>query len=130
MGIFGKKSKRYTKRRTSTDSESKRQFSVYYYLLSGDDEKTKVCKTMFKNTLCVRNQLIQNGIDKYDSQTGNCSDDLRGAHPNKHKVNTDAVAKSVCDHFNSFQLVESHYTRKGSNKKYLDNNLTFMLFIN
>lgn len=71
---------------------------------------------MFKNTLSVSNQFIQSALDKYDKTTGNCEKDFRGQHNNKHRVMTSAIMKGVCDHVSSFQPVESHYTRKDSNK--------------
>ncbi|CAG4947057.1 unnamed protein product [Parnassius apollo] len=74
---------------------------------------------MFKNTLSVSNQFIQSALDKYDKSTGNCEKDFRGRHNNKNKVCTAAIIKGVCDHVNSFQPVESHYTRKDTNKVYL-----------
>lgn len=75
---------------------------------------------MFKNTLCISNQFIQSALDKYDKTTGDCEKDLRGHHLNKNKVNTVAIIKSVCDHVNSFQPVESHFiTQEKTQTKFI-----------
>ena len=48
--------------------------------------------------------------------------DLRGKHPPKNK-STDEQIKYVQEHIESFPMVESHYCRKDTNKKYLDSEL-------
>jgi hypothetical protein len=107
-------------KRMTTDSYSKRNFSVTYTLPLDLDKSSprsvKVCKTMFKNTLSISNQFIYSALDKYDKDTGNCLKDLRGYHENKNKINTATVIQGVCDHVKSFQPVESHCIRKDSNK--------------
>lgn len=121
--FIGKYTKRCMKRRITTENDSKRQYSVNYTLPTNVKEASpktiKVCKTMFKNTLSVSNQFIQSALDKYDKNTGSCEKDFRGHHNNKNKVCTAAIIKGVCDHVNSFQPAESHYTRKDTNKVYL-----------
>lgn len=80
--------------------------------------KLYICVAVRVYTLSVSNQFIQSALDKYDKS--NCEKDFRGRHNNKNKVCTAAIIKGVCDHVNSFQPVESHYTRKDTNKVYLD----------
>jgi hypothetical protein len=104
--------------------------SVHYFLpleTSENDGTVKVCKVMFKNTLCISNQFIQSALDKYDKTTGCCAEDRRGLHGNQTKLLTETVIQSVCDHVKSYQPVESHYTRKDTNKLYLDNSLNFSI---
>ncbi|KAF9406807.1 hypothetical protein HW555_012946 [Spodoptera exigua] len=128
--FIGKYTKRHMKRRITTDNESKRTQSVHYFLpllLSENDSTVKVCKLMFKNTLSVSNQFIQSAMDKYDKTTGFCEEDRRGRHGKQTKLLTETVIQSVCDHVKSFQPVESHYTRKDTNKLYLDSSLNFSI---
>lgn len=128
--FIGKYTKRHTKKRITTDNESKRNMSVHYFLpmqSSENDSTVKVCKVMFKNTLCISNQFIQSAMDKYDNTTGCCAEDRRGLHGNQTRLLTETVIKSVCDHVKSYQPVESHYTRKDTNKLYLDNSLNFSI---
>ncbi|XP_060806519.1 uncharacterized protein LOC132903184 [Amyelois transitella] len=129
--FISKYAKRYSKKRITTENDSKRNFSVTYNLPVDLDKSSprsvKVCKTMFKNTLSISNQFIMSALDKYDKTTGNCSKDLRGHHNNKTKINTAAVIQGVCDHVRSFQPVESHYIRKDSSKLYLSGDLNFSI---
>lgn len=46
--FIGKHTKRFTKKQTTTDNDSNRNFSVYYFLPIVSSDIIKVCKTMFK----------------------------------------------------------------------------------
>lgn len=92
--------------------------SVNYFLpilsTNNNSIRVKVCKVMFKNTLCISYQFIQSAMDKYDKKHGFCKEERRGVHGNKPKLLTETVIQSVCDHVKSYQPVESHYTQRYS----------------
>ncbi|XP_061721962.1 uncharacterized protein LOC133528554 isoform X1 [Cydia pomonella] len=122
---------RQTKRRIYTDRESKRKYTIKYHLPSNTHEgldilqPIEVCKKMFLGTFSVSEQLIYTSIDKKNKTTGISVADQRGKHGNQRRTITNEVIESVCNHIKSLKPVESHYTRKDSDKLYLDGSLTY-----
>ncbi|CAH2097417.1 unnamed protein product [Euphydryas editha] len=112
----------------TTENASRRKFTTKYYLpLPANDstyESQQVCLRIFCGTLAITDQTIRTAHRKLDA-CGITSSDNRGKHVNHPKKVDDEMIRSVCDHVNSFQPVESHYTRKNTSKVYLDNNLSF-----
>nr|XP_026497999.1 uncharacterized protein LOC113402096 isoform X2 [Vanessa tameamea] len=121
------------KKRTITDGESRRSFTYIYhlpYIQNHQNSKLIVCKQMFLNTLSCGPKMIRTAISK-SSDTGSFAlVDNRGRHSH-HKTSIDPdMIKSICDHVNSFEPVDSHYCRKESNKLYLDGSLSFTRMFN
>ena len=56
---------------------------------------------------------------KKDHATGIVKPDGRGRHESHHRV-SEEQKKGVLEHINSFMVVESHYCRAKTNKKYLE----------
>lgn len=56
---------------------------------------------------------------------GICTKDMRGFHKNYLTIINAAMKENVIQHVKCFAPIESHYTRKDSNKQYLDSELTF-----
>lgn len=52
----------------------------------GHKQKIMVSKTMFKNTFSTGNTFIQCAIDKHDENTGTCTKDVKGFHPNHSTI--------------------------------------------
>lgn len=80
--FISKFTKRLNKQRITTDGNSKRNYTVKYFLpLSVTENPSNVtltvCKEMFRNTLSISNQFIVTAIQKY--YEGNV-DDQRGRH--------------------------------------------------
>ncbi|XP_022835090.1 uncharacterized protein LOC111362621 [Spodoptera litura] len=119
--------KEIRKKQWTQDSKRLNVYKFFLPLSSDVDHKKKimVCKTMFKNTFSVSNTFIQSAIDKYDKDTGICTKDMRGFHSNHPTIINSAMKANVTAHVNSLAPVESRYTRKDSNKQYLDSELTF-----
>lgn len=119
--------KQIRKKQWTQDSKRLNVYKFFMPLFSnnGNKKQIMVCKTMFKNTLSISNTFIQSAIDKYDKNTGFCSKDMRGFHQNHPIIINAAMRDTVIQHVNSFAPVESHYTRKDSNKKFLDSELNF-----
>lgn len=111
-------------------TQDSKRLNVYKFFLPlssdvGHKQKIMVCKTMFKNTFSISNTFIQSAIDKHDKNTGICTKDMRGFHSNHPIILNTAMKENVIKHVQSFAPIESHYTRKDSNKQYLDSELTF-----
>lgn len=131
------------KRRVTTETASRREFTLRYYLPTKIDNKQddnevhetdsvssktqttkiQVCKTMFLNTFGIKQGLVYSALKKLSLQ-GTVVHDKRGIHKHTKKITEEMIA-SVCDHVNSFAPVESHYVRRRTNKVYLDGSLTF-----
>lgn len=98
------------------DEEPWRKHSYEYHLKDLDGELISVCHTMFLNTFDVSQKVIRNALAKN-------SPDKRGKHAN-HKRTSPLLIESVKDHIKSYHLVQSHYCRADSQRKYLDENLS------
>ncbi|KAJ0169363.1 hypothetical protein K1T71_015247 [Dendrolimus kikuchii] len=108
------------KRRQTTEvTKHDRQNTFRYFLPNEEKQKTKVCKTMFINTISTGERIISTAWKKYDGEI-NVREDKRGKYEHKKRIIDDDMIRSVCDHVNSFPLVESHYVRQNSNKLYLE----------
>lgn len=117
---------------TNLENENVRRVHTLHYHLplktKSDNEITlkKVCKTMFLNTFSISKDFVYTALQKsteYDDFS--YLTDGRGRHKNHNKVITDEMKKSVIDHVNSYEPVDSHYVRKRSSIKYLDPSLSF-----
>lgn len=123
---------RFKKRSITTDNDSRRKYTMKYYLpsVAGQEDsfqRQHVCKTTFKNTLNVSNVLVATAYTKLEQ--GNMFLDFRGRHSN-HPLKMDSfMVKSVCDHVMS--LISTNLAKLGVNKKlYIDNSLTFTKMFN
>ncbi|XP_053614598.1 uncharacterized protein LOC128677637 [Plodia interpunctella] len=118
------------KRRVYVDTQSRRKYTMKYRLPlpdsdSSDENNLIVCKKQFLSTLSISEQFVYTAIQKTDSSTGTVTTDNRGKHQNHPCKMSADVKKSVCDHIECLQPVESHYTRKDNSKLYLDSDLNF-----
>ena len=99
----------------------KRNVTFKYYLYTGDS-RLQVCRHFFLNTLDVGRDFIYGTMDMH-SATGTLKPTKQGAHSNH--VNTDeTLLKEVKDHISSFAVIDSHYCRAKSLKKYLDSSFS------
>ena len=103
--------------------ESKRKKSSYSYFLLKEKDSYRVCKNFYLSTLVVSQKMVYNILDKKDKVTGILKADGCGKHNKHHRV-TEEQQEEVIARFNSFPVVDSHYCRAKTNKKYLEAGLT------
>lgn len=99
-----------------------KKFSLKYYLQIGE-EKIKVCKSFFINTLDISARRISYFFEKnnIDESFGTTISPKRGRHAKR--VTPNLKLEEVRNHINSFPRVESHYCRASTNKEYLESKL-------
>lgn len=102
-----------------------RNRTLVYYLPSKNDvclvTNLKVCKTMFLNTLGIKERTVYTAIDKYAN--GDQITDLRGKHTNRPHRTASETEQSAIQHIQSFPCIESHYLRQNSSRQYLSQDL-------
>ena len=98
-----------------------RNVTFKYYLYTGDS-RLQVCRHFFLNTLDVGRDFIYGTMDMH-SATGTLKPTKQGAHSN-HVKTDETLLKEVKDHISSFAVIDSHYCRAKSLKKYLDSSLS------
>jgi len=97
----------------------------YSYNFTVNDEKIKVCKTMFMNTLGISSRVIFTTTQKiYD---GILEEDKCGKHGNHGRAISLEVKDSIRTHITSFPAIESHYCRSTTSKKFIDGSLNISL---
>ena len=99
-----------------SDATRQKGSSITYYLMK-DNQKVRVCREYFCSTLCISRNLVDKTM-KYSNDRYFEREDNRGKHQNRKKIPEDEK-HMVRTHINSFPRVESHYTRKDSNREYL-----------
>lgn len=101
--------------------DSRRKMSYFYHLSSEEGNREKVCQTFFLNTLGISHQVVKTVAAKVNISENNLltiDRDNRGRNTAKSRISEEQELL-VKYHINSFEAVESHYTRKDSSKKYL-----------
>ncbi|XP_028136093.2 uncharacterized protein LOC126892938 [Diabrotica virgifera virgifera] len=101
--------------------ESRRKLS-YFYTFPQENcpvNTIKVCQTFFLNTLGISHQIVKTVVKKtHHSNSISPQADLRGKVQCNSRL-PKHFKDSVRHHIKSFALIESHYCRKNSTKKYL-----------
>ncbi|KAL4712803.1 hypothetical protein ACJJTC_011873 [Scirpophaga incertulas] len=85
---------------------------------------------MFLNTISCGPKMIRTAMSKFANTSSLALVDNRGRHSHHKTSINEEMIKSVLDHVNSFEPVDSHYCRKDSNKVYLDGSLNFVQMYN
>lgn len=113
---------REPKKRSTVKGPSRRTFSRRYSL-TVDGEQKNVCRRFFMATLNVSDAFMRSAeTDK----NGILEEDKRGKHAPKHKLN-DSELNFIKSFIESFPVMESHYCRKTTSKKYLDPSLNISI---
>ncbi|CAG9831092.1 unnamed protein product [Diabrotica balteata] len=99
------------KKRPRTDSKE------FYFNL--DDTKLRVCKAFFTKTLCISKEVVEHAFLNKGEGKIFTGFNKRGRGPPKNKTNIDDIER-VKQHIESFPVMESHYTRISTKRKYLD----------
>lgn len=110
--------KQSEKKRSSTDNElSRRNFSCEYYLYHKNDKKV-VCRKMFLNTLGIKETMVRKWMNKADhGKMIASSDKWVKRRSQKNETNRKQILK---DWLGSIPTMESHYCRKETSKKYVE----------
>ncbi|KAE8739292.1 hypothetical protein FOCC_FOCC015215 [Frankliniella occidentalis] len=103
-------------RRTVIANSPYRKNSYKYYLTDHNGKAVPVCQTMFLDTFDISMSVVYSTFKKN-------SPDKRGKHGTRKRTSP-IVIQSVKDHIKSFPLIESHYCREGTRKRYLQQNLS------
>ena len=101
---------------SSGKESSRRKKSYSYYFMVGE-ESFRICKSYYLSTLAVSQKMIYNVHEKKNPITGVVKADGRGkkCHSNVTKEQREIVIA----HINSFPVIDSHYCRAKTNKKYV-----------
>ena len=82
------------------------------------EKSNRVCKSFYLATLATSQKVVYNVHEKKDSVSGVIKSDGRGKHDSHFKIK-DEDQQFVIDLINSFPVMDSHYCRAKTNKKYL-----------
>jgi len=85
-------------------------------------QNLRVCKQFFISTLGIGRKTVETALKK-KSNTSSPIRDKRGRHTPYNKTPTEDL-DSVREHIESFPVLESHYSRKDTNRKYLNTDLS------
>ena len=97
---------------------SRKKKSYSFYLIEGENS-ARVCKEFYLSTLAISQKMVYNVHEKKESVSGATKPDGWGKHGKQSRV-SDVNRQKVVDHINYFPVIDSHYCRARTNKKYLD----------
>ncbi|KAL4713228.1 hypothetical protein ACJJTC_013158 [Scirpophaga incertulas] len=99
------------------NKRDQRAYTKKCYFIN-NDVKIQVCQNFFTKTLNIGPSVVFDAVKKRNS-TGNFNTvDNRGKHEPSNKTKPQ-IMEEVRRHIESFPCMESHYTRRDTNKKYL-----------
>ncbi|KAK3908282.1 hypothetical protein KUF71_003243 [Frankliniella fusca] len=103
-------------------SEARKQVSSFYFLPTTNQAQVQVCQTMFTNSLGITMQPVKTALKRRMDKCNVVSPSKMGkkakrTNIDKHKEET------ARKHIERFPAVESHYCRKGSTIRYIDEKL-------
>ncbi|VDH95527.1 Hypothetical predicted protein [Mytilus galloprovincialis] len=104
--------------RNSIGSPSKKRKQVartFTFIVEG--QSVRVCKMFFTATLGISRKTIETALKKKQNNSSPISD-KRGKHSAHNRTPTEDL-NIIRAHIEAFPVVESHYTRKDTNRKYL-----------
>lgn len=120
--FYSKHIRRYRAIRKRTKKEVSRKTYSYDYFFYVSGVKIKICQEFFLNTLNISKTRIYYFFRKIqDPNTNVPRSPIIGKH--KKKVIPDEDKDKVRAHISSFPVIESHYCRADSRKKYLERDL-------
>lgn len=88
----------------------------FYFTIK--DNKIRVCKIFYKNTLGINDRPIRTVIEK-TTETGIVETEKRGRHGKQKSVGNDII-QSIKNHIESIPRIESHYLRQQSSREYIE----------
>lgn len=117
--IEEKKTRTYLK--DNDEQKEKKRMVARNYSLETGETKSIVCKKFFRATLDIGEAYINHAL-KGKSEGHFQGFDNRGRHTPANKT-PEYKLKKVREHIESFPVVDAHYTRKDSNRKFLGHDL-------
>ena len=112
-----------TENSIDTDNPCQKKNFSRTYTLNSNENKVKVCQTMFINTFDISKKMIDTALKKV-REGDSVLKDNRGSSKNRPKAIPEETTAAVIEHISMFPKVESHYTRKDSNREYLEEGLS------
>lgn len=106
-------------------SQTSNRFLNYSYCFIVNNEKIKVCKSMFMNTLSISSRVILTTIKKMCD--GKLEEDKRGKHGNHGRAISLEVKNNIRSHITSFPTIKSHYCWSSTSKEFIDGSLNISL---
>jgi len=92
--------------------------NAFYFILK--EQKVRVCKLFFKNTLDINDRPIRTVLEKQNKIANILLEgDKRGKHGNHVKVD-DKIRDSIIKHITLIPKIESHYARADTSKHFID----------
>lgn len=116
---------------TSFSPKQRRTFSVTQrntsraYFFTINDQKLRVCRDFFLATLNISNNSVISAFSGRSENNTFTGCDRRGCHPPSHKMSAE-MHLIIKEHIESFPVMESHYCRTDTNKKYLEPGLNIV----
>ena len=109
-----------SKKRSAVNGPS-RKVSTHQYCFTVNNKKVTVCRDFFLDTLNINEGIVRGTLKKI-SEEGVLLADKRGKKPPSNKLSSERLDR-IKNHIFSFPAMESHYSRKKSEFKYLDSGL-------
>lgn len=95
---------------------------TFEYYLTSEGRQIRVCKDLFLKTLDVSEKFARSAGGHTSSELGITPPSKKGRHAPQNKV-TESSKDKIQEHINSFPKLESHYSKKDTNKLYLEGSL-------
>nr|XP_022903935.1 uncharacterized protein LOC111416199 [Onthophagus taurus]XP_022910560.1 uncharacterized protein LOC111421623 [Onthophagus taurus] len=112
------------KRTRDSSRPAKNVSKIYTFVKNG--EKKRVCKNFYLKTLSISHGPVDSAIMNIDTNGINHSiQDRRGKSFPGNKTKP-VILNEVKRHIESFPVMESHYCRRGTTRKYLDSTLSIL----
>lgn len=123
LHFYSKFTKQKTTARKRTNKEVSRRVVSYQYYFQSASEPVQVCKVFFLNTLDIsQNRIYYYYREKHNENVGVSKPVVHGKHI---KFQTpESELNKVREHIKQFPVMDSHYCRANSLKKYLDPGLS------
>lgn len=109
--------------KVKTTDNSRRSFSLRFHL-PVEGRKIHVCKLMFLNTLGIKKGIVDCAMKRRTEENTSVVD-RRGKHVKRET--SISMLNGIRKHIEKFPVVESHYCRSGTKRKYLDPSLNITL---
>lgn len=122
FGTFVKKIQCIKRRKKAEEFEANKKKYAYHYNLQVRSKCIQTCKLFFLNTLGISERKVYHYFNNIDEDTG-------APKPSKlknrgRKATDEGKIAEVKSHINSFPVLDSHYCRASSQKKYLESHLS------
>lgn len=111
------------KRRTVGAVDNFRRTKTMKFTFNIKNTRVNICRTMFLNTLAIKKGVLNFAIKKRapNSSTITTEHDRRGGYGTS-KIKEESIS-FLKDHIKKFPTLPSHYSRRDTNKQYLDSKL-------